>query len=627
LQISPTTRLLRKAYWLIPFLFCLVLYWPGLWVWFTQDDFMWLGLVSRIHTGSSLWQVLFEPTQQGTLRPLSEHAFFLAFHELFGLDAFPYRLCAFLTQMANLALVAAVTWKLTRSEHAAFWAPVFWTANSALAMAMTWTSSYNQILCSFFLLAAFLAFLRSTETGSRRWEVLQWAAFLLGFGALETNLVYPVFPLLYAACRARRYLLRTLPLFLPSVAFIFLHLSIAPRAASGPYAMHFDLSIFRTLWRYWQWAFGAMPFPELVSSAALGQLTTAGILLFTIALLGFAGWKLHQRDCLPGALLAWFLALLAPVLPLRDHFSDYYLMLPVMPLAMLGAWAFASAWRARRLWKTAAILLAALYLATSGYTTWCSVTWRYQRSREVRTMVLGVVRAHELHPDKTILLDGVTSDQFWGALRDWPFRSLGIREVYLTPDSDSRIKKHPELARVSEFVMPRETTLSALENGTALVYTVGKRGLRNVTPVYRAKARALWATGLPRRVDVGNPLFAGQLGDGWQNLEAGYRWSKKRATLRLGGAVSADQKLYISGYSPETPLRKGVVTMTVTVAGTRLKPARIDKPGIHFEYAFPLPPAAVGAKAVEVQIEVSPTIVEPVGGRELGLVIDRVEIR
>ncbi len=41
-----------------------------------------------------------------------------------------------------------------------------------------------------------------------------------------------------------------------------------------------------------------------------------------------------------------------------------------------------------------------------------------------RTLVLGVQRAHELHPGKVILLDGVNDDLFWGAIQQRPFLFL-----------------------------------------------------------------------------------------------------------------------------------------------------------------------------------------------------------
>ncbi|MDQ6707762.1 MAG: hypothetical protein M3Z85_17515, partial [Acidobacteriota bacterium] len=99
-------RAQSAAYWIFPSLFCLILYWYGLKSWFRADDFAWLGLGSEIVTPVDFWRVMFAPMAQGTIRPLSERAFFIGFHALFGLDALPFRIFVFLTQFANLVLVS-----------------------------------------------------------------------------------------------------------------------------------------------------------------------------------------------------------------------------------------------------------------------------------------------------------------------------------------------------------------------------------------------------------------------------------------------------------------------------------------------------------------------------------------
>src|SRR5690349_3323501 len=42
-------KLLNAAYWTVPSLFCLLLYWPGLRAWFQADDFVWLNLPNQAH--------------------------------------------------------------------------------------------------------------------------------------------------------------------------------------------------------------------------------------------------------------------------------------------------------------------------------------------------------------------------------------------------------------------------------------------------------------------------------------------------------------------------------------------------------------------------------------------------
>ena len=109
---------------------------------------------------------------------------------------------------------------------------------------MCWTSIYNQILSGFFFLLALWFLLRRNDIG-------HWAAFILGLGALETNVVYPAIAATYALLFARVYLKKILPMFLVSQLFVFVHFRVAPAPHEGVYALHFGPELFSTLGSYW----------------------------------------------------------------------------------------------------------------------------------------------------------------------------------------------------------------------------------------------------------------------------------------------------------------------------------------------------------------------------------------
>src|SRR5262249_51572078 len=158
----------------------------------------------QVHSWSDFWRAMFEPQAQGTIRPWSERAFFMGLYTVFGLNALPFRICVFLTQILNLTLIRSVGQRVTGSPAAGFWAAMLWTANTALLSVMTWSSVYNQALCAFFLLLAFYFLLRYIETGEKRFNRAQWGVFLLGFGALELNVVYPALAAAYTFFCARQ---------------------------------------------------------------------------------------------------------------------------------------------------------------------------------------------------------------------------------------------------------------------------------------------------------------------------------------------------------------------------------------------------------------------------------------
>src|ERR1700694_1545406 len=220
------TQAWRRISWAIPPLFCLIFYWYGLKCWFRQDDFAWLQLAGRVHGWSDFWRAMFAPLAQGTIRPWSERAFFMGLYSLFGLDALPFRICVFLTQIANLTLIRAVTQRITGSAAAGFCAALLWIGHAALIRVMTWSSVYNQALCGFFLLLAFYFLLRYIESGDRRFNIAQWIVFLMGFGVLELNVVYPALAAAYTLLCARGYFRRTLPLFIPSIVFTIIHRAV-----------------------------------------------------------------------------------------------------------------------------------------------------------------------------------------------------------------------------------------------------------------------------------------------------------------------------------------------------------------------------------------------------------------
>lgn len=620
-------RALRAAWLAAPVAVFLAFYWRGLFIWFAQDDFAWLNLSLRFNEGYSLWRLALEPAAQGTIRPLSERLFFIGFHQWFGLDALPYRALIYLTQAANLLLVTLIARRLTGSPLAAAAAAIFWTLNAGVAASLSWTSTYNQILCCFFILAAFLFFLRYTETGERRYYAAQWLAFLAGFGALELNAAYPALAGLYALVRAKRYLASTLPLFAVSAVYAILHQTVSPKPASGPYAFHWGWDMFATLIEYVKWMAGGVRFQEIFGLHRLdwlGWLTTVAV---GLALAAFLVLRLAHRDWRPVFFAGWFLIFLAPVLPLRDHFSGYYLTLPAIGPALLGGWAFASAWQARRGRRAAAVVVAGLYLGVSAAVAHATLSWQLVRTEQARRLVLGIGRAQALHQGKVILLEGVSNEIFWGCVRDRPFPLVGAAHVYLAPGSTRAIEPHPELAELSEYELPARPAARLLRAGKAVVYDVSGRRPRNVTRLFRASLGPPERLPPARWIDAGKPWFADQIGPGWHPEERGYRWMGRQAELRLGGPQKPGEVLYIAGFCPARQLVQGPLELRVGIEGGEPYRVRLTRPDAGFEFRFPLAPELMGKESVLVSLEVERTFVAPGENRQLGLAFGIFAIR
>ena len=627
--MTPARKAARIAYWMAPSLVCLLVYRSGFAAWFRADDFAWLGLTLRVHNFRDLLDMLVLPAAEGTFRPWSERAFFMAGFSLFGLDAVPFRILIFATQFANLVLVATIGNRLTGRRAAGFWAALFWVVNGALIEPLGWTSAYNQGMCAFFLLLAFYFLLRSVEAAgaadsrlARRYQILQWIAFLAGFGAQELNLVYPALAASYTFWCARAQFRRTLPMFTVSALYIAGHNRLAPFQKTGEYAVHFTGAMLRVLGKYWTWSVGSQDLRTPLDVPA--WLVPAGAAIVSLGLLAFLARKFRAGAWAAVFCMGWYLITLAPVLPLRDHMTGYYLYVPLIGLCWLGGWAFAEAWLADARAKGAALALALLYgflvlpRAVDGSQR------NYRLTLRVRDLVAGVASAHERHPGKTILLDGVDTEQFWNGIVDRPFKLIGIDRVYLTPGSERHIDAHPDLGDIDEFVLPSEVASQGLDRGEMQVYDVTGPRLRNITAAYAALPREARA---PQRVDVGNPLTAYLLGPEWYPNDGNHRWMPRRSTLRIEGPTGPVQELHLQGACSPEQLRAGPILVTVTVEGSTLAPAGIHPRNNSFDLSFPLPDSVVGKNEMEVVVEVNRTFRTPRDNRELGLAFGVFEVR
>jgi hypothetical protein len=550
----------------------------------------------------------------------------MAGFSLFGLDALPFKIVIFATQFANLALVASIGERLSGLRWAGFFAAVFWVLNGAGIEPLGWSCVYNQVLCGFFLLLAFHFLLRYEATGERRYYWFEWAAFLLGFGALELNVVYPAIAAAYLLLRGkhkRAGLSHVLPMFAVSVAYALVHYAVAPVQAASGYAMHFTGAMFRTLGRYWTWSVGPtfLYTPFVLPKWAL----PVGIAVVSAGLLGFLAWKLRAGARIALFGLAWYLALLAPVLPLRDHQTEYYVFLPVIGLCWLGGWAAVSGWRGGLRGRAAAVALSAIYTLMMVPGLLATSAWNHDITIRVRNLVEGVAGVHERFPAKSILLEGVDTALFWNGVLDRPFRLFGLDHIYLAPGSEKRIEAHPDLGNIGDYILPAAVVTEALKREELVVYDVRGPRLRNITDVYAALPHDSGA--LPLRVDAASPLTSYLLGPEWYPSDGDHRWMPRRASVRMGAPVASGQKLYLRGSCPDEQLKEGPLPVMVEVEGVKLPPAVI-RPGENaFELTFPLPDSVVGKPEMHVTVDVGRIFRPASDPRDLGLVFGAFEVR
>jgi hypothetical protein len=620
-------RIFQRLCWLAPPLFLLAVYWRALGCYFVADDFAWLSLWRQIDSPGSLLRTLFEPAAQGTIRPLTDRGAFLLLHELFGFDSLPFHLLTFATMAAAVSVLAWVAWRTTGLRYAGVIAGLVWAGNACLGEVMAWSSAYNEALCALLILLALACFIRFAETGRRRYWWWQAGFFVIGFGALEINVVYPALAgawACFAAPREKRHsLVRSLiPLGALSVIYFLIHRAVAPLPTSGPYVLHFDARILLTLAMYARWEFLPPQWPNLGFSSRAGYAIMA--MLAGGSVLFFAA-ELRKRKTIVLFFVAWFLIALAPVAALPAQRVYYYLTIPSAGLALFAGYAYACAWRNPR--PAAKILAGALilvYLGAQGRAAVKTTRWRYERSIPVRALVLGTEAAHETHPDKTLLIDRLSNNLYRDAVGDGAFYALGVDNVYLTPGSEHGLEEGPDMAPLAHLVVAPEAAAHAMRNELAVVYVVSGDHLRNITRNYLPVALSQFPQGLPTRVDLGNPLYEWILGPGWHPIGASVRAMDLSATLRLRVPDSSGNQLVVEGYFWKAALQAHPPSVSAFADGLLLGKSGVPAGEAPFHLVFDVPESFRGKQSAEVRISVSPEA--GTSPQDSGAIFETVEI-
>lgn len=580
--------------------FCLVVHWLGLKTWFYLDDFAWLGLPLHIHSFRDLFPVLFGPQAQGTVRTLSERLFFLTLTSLFGINIVPFKICVYLTQFANIVLLMQIARRLSGSALAGFLAGVLWVANPGLAIALAWTSAYNEIAFCFCLLLAFRLLLAHIQTGKTRYWVWQWVVFILGFGALELMVVYPAIAAAYTWLRARSYFRKTLYLFIPSLIFTFIHFVVIGPIDAPAYRMFFGSNLWHDFWKYLLFALGASR-PSALDWRPVWLGSSLGIAILLLLLL-FAFRKALRREYVPLFALAWFVIVIVPVLPLKNHFTDYYVTVPSIGLAILGGWAIASAPKAI---LPIATLVALLYVVIGVTDIHVTQDFYQARAKKINHLFAAVMKTHSAQPDKTILVDGIDSDTYWLAFDAEPFRLIRLNKIYLVPGSEKAIQSYPEIAGLSRYTKPFDEIAPLAHANQVDVLAMRDDRVVDVTSTYWKHAAAEYCRLHPQHyIDVADPWFESLLGPEWYSIERDYRWMPQRATLRIAGPSTGAATLKLTGHCPEQLISHPGARVTFRADGIEIgSEPLVPLAGKQFTWQHTLPHELIGRPEITLSIE------------------------
>lgn len=374
---------------------------PALRTYFAQDDLVFLARVRGIEP----WPVSFGRLLSGALR-------WRLFDALFGLHPLPYHVANLLLHLVNVALLYAVARRLFAGRVAPWTAAVLFGTTAIAFTPLNWATGFGELLATTFALAAFRFHLAGRDAGApphdgaRDRIALLWLAALAALAAglsKETTLLLPAV-LVFADRRLGSFepRARTLvPAGLAGLVFLagFLAtLHSADYLGGEAYALTLAPAfVAQNLATYLAWTAAFwVPVRDAVASADPRAIVPGALVALAAALILASQRRTRRHPEELGAV--WFLALLAPVVPLAHHTYLYYLYLP-----WAGAcWLLAGAGeRLTRRWPVLAPLLLAAALAFAGVQAWSvrarqtARTGTFLADRTVResTMLRNVIAA------------------------------------------------------------------------------------------------------------------------------------------------------------------------------------------------------------------------------------------
>jgi tetratricopeptide (TPR) repeat protein len=329
---------------------------------FVWDDLYFITELEAVRSLANIPGMFFELEAQATkplvfqvFRPLRTAAY-AVLHFLGGEDepqAWLFHLAnvlahgatALLLYFTSLRLFARLgaSWAEQRGPVWALFAALAFTLHPSVSEVVCWAKGLDDVLATFFTLAALRELLQ--PPGTRRAELRALGWFVLALYSKESAVPFALVPLLVArgvdALRWRACLRRAAPFALLAALYVVHRRLVLGRSSqveplSGTYAQTL-VDMFQTVPVYFRLAFGVPPFRIDYSWLASGLSPLAPVVVCgatLLAVLGAAAMLAWRRASLrPAAFgLAWAGAFLLPVanlLPMMQYMAERFLYLPL----------------------------------------------------------------------------------------------------------------------------------------------------------------------------------------------------------------------------------------------------------------------------------------------------------
>jgi hypothetical protein len=347
-----SSKLSKKYYFAVLaviLLVTLVMFFPSLFTFYTNDDFFHLRLanVSSLGAFINFFNLLKSPEGWGLYRPLTTQVFYFLAVKLFNLNPIPLHIISFITLFVIIYLVGELTILLTGNRKVALLAAFLYATSATHFGHLYFLGTYQELGMALFFTVAILTYFKNKK-------VLALVFFILALMSKETALVLPFILVLIQWFLKKKFNYFWLPYFVIGGVYLFLRFRYYGFASGDSYVWNFaPLKAVNTLGWYGLWSFnipetvvdfigpGLHLNPNLLKYWAKEIIPI--VILFVVQMLIVFGSIVRSAKKLIIFSFFWFVITLGPVLFLPIHKFTYYLTLPLIGVVIVIANIFISA--------------------------------------------------------------------------------------------------------------------------------------------------------------------------------------------------------------------------------------------------------------------------------------------
>ena len=315
-------------------LLTLVCFWPITRFYFAQDDFVLIEQATR-GIGSAVGG--FFDARPGQFRPLTKGVYFALTWPLLGLNPVAFHVLSIVLHAANAILVAVLLRRMGITMAVSRFVAALFALNIGYLETVAWVSCVQQLIGNAFMLLALIFGIDALEGRGGRRRVAAAGALVLALASYEQTLAAPALLLGWHALRhgvrATFGAVRSRLWEQPAILLVYLLFTLGVRGVpdTGPYVMSLGAHVLDNLRTYTALAYEIwLVFPPY---GLPGGLTASHIVL--ALLVAYLLVRRRFREVAFG--LGAFLALLAPVLFVKEHTHSFHLYVPA-----IGTWFIAA---------------------------------------------------------------------------------------------------------------------------------------------------------------------------------------------------------------------------------------------------------------------------------------------